>query len=210
MHKNPNPAVPGYDGPRKTALESLRLFCIGCMCGSFSQVSDCPSVDCAFYLYRMGIIEDGASRRLLKVIKTYCDGCAPGGDVAGCAAGKNYLDLVPCPVWPYRRGVSPYYSAEAREQRRARTIPLFGTAAQEADYAPRMETEPGRVKHPRLSRRLVRGFVRECGFAEHYATLPRVERHGDCTPREFPDKYARARARGLVATPWGLYRLATT
>ena len=78
------PAVPGFDGPRKTALESIRLFCIGCMGGSFALVAECPSVDCIFYPYRSGAIEPGASRRLLKVIRSHCDICAPGGDVAGC------------------------------------------------------------------------------------------------------------------------------
>jgi len=139
MPRNTKLAVPGFDGPRKTALESIRLFCIGCMGGKFSLVTDCPSVDCIFYPYRMGIIPDGASRRLLKVIKTCCDGCAPGGDVAGCTAGRNFLDLTPCPIWPYRRGVSPYYSVEAREQRRTRALSLFGNAAHGADSGPRID-----------------------------------------------------------------------
>lgn len=136
MPKNIKPAVPGFDGPRKTALESIRLFCIGCMGGSFALVSECPSVDCAFYPYRSGVIEAGASRRLLRVIRSYCDTCPPGGDVAGCTAGRNFLDLAPCPIWPFRSGRSPYYSAEARAQRRARAISLFGNATQEADSIP--------------------------------------------------------------------------
>jgi len=144
------PAVPGFDGPRKTALESIRLFCVQCMGGSFALVAECPSVDCIFYPYRSGAIEPGASRRLLRVIRSYCDACAPGGDVAACTAGKNYLDLSPCPVWPYRMGRSPYYSAEAREQRRARAISLFGIATQEANSAPRIDgtREGGTSGHP--------------------------------------------------------------
>ena len=130
--------APAFDGPRKTALESIRLFCVGCMGGSFALVTDCPSVDCAFYPYRSGAIEAGASRRLLKVIRAYCDGCAPDSDVGGCTAGKIYLDLSPCPIWPFRSGRSPYYSAEAREQRRTRAISLFGNATQEADSLPRI------------------------------------------------------------------------
>jgi len=139
MPKKSKPAVPGYDGPRKTALESIRLFCLGCMGGARSLVAECPTSDCIFFPYRSGVITDGASRRLLKVIKSYCDTCAPGGDVAACTAGRNFLDLAPCPAWPYRRGVSPYYSAEAREQRRTRAISLFGSAAQGADPAPRID-----------------------------------------------------------------------
>ena len=74
-------AVPGFDGPRKTAFESIRLFCIGCMGGSFALVTDCQSTDCAFHSYRSGTIEAGASRRLLRVIRSYCDGCALCVDV---------------------------------------------------------------------------------------------------------------------------------
>ena len=132
MPKNNKPAVPGFDGPSKTTLESLRLFCIGCMGGSFSLVTDCPSTGCLFYPYRSGVIETGASRRLLKVIKSYCEACTPGGNVAGCTAGSCYLSLAPCPVWPFRRGVSPYYSAKTREARRARALSLFGARDAEA------------------------------------------------------------------------------
>ncbi|WP_043599983.1 hypothetical protein [Solidesulfovibrio magneticus] len=130
------PAVPGFDGPRKTALESIRLHCVQCQGGSFALVADCSSKDCLFYPYRSGSIEPGASRRLLKVIRSYCDTCAPGGNVAGCTAGRCYLDLSACPIWPFRSGRSPYYSAEVREQRRARAISLFGNTTQEGDSAP--------------------------------------------------------------------------
>ena len=155
MPKKTKLAVTGFDGPRKTALESIRLFCVQCMGGQRNLVADCPSVDCAFHAYRSGVIEAGASRRLLRVIRSYCDGCAPGGDVAGCTAGKIYLDLSPCPIWPFRSGRSPYYSAEAREQRRARAISLFGTATQEADSGPGFHgnTTAGTTGHPAASGR---------------------------------------------------------
>lgn len=155
MPKKIKPAVPGFDGPRKTALESIRLFCIGCMGGSFALVTKCPSVNCAFHAYRSGAIEAGASRRLLKVIRSYCDGCALGGDVAGCTAGRNFLDLTPCPIWPFRSGRSPYYSAEARAQRRARAISLFGNATQEADSGPGFHgnATAGTTGHPAASGR---------------------------------------------------------
>ena len=150
MPKKIKPAVPGFDGPRKTALESIRLFCVGCMGGQRNLVVECPTSDCIFHPYRSGAIEAGASRRLLKMIKSYCDTCAPGGDVAGCTAGRNFLDLAPCPIWPYRRGVSPYYSATAREQRRARALSLFGNATQEADSLPGLNGNAanGTTGHP--------------------------------------------------------------
>ena len=129
------PSAPGFDGPRKTSLESIRLHCVQCMGGSFALVTDCPSTACVFFPYRSGVIEAGKSRRLLRVIRSYCDGCASGGDANGCTAGRCYLSLAPCPVWPFRSGRSPYYSAEVREQRRARALSLFGTATQEADCA---------------------------------------------------------------------------
>lgn len=135
MPKSLKKPVPGYDGPRKTSLESIRLFCIACMGGSFALVASCTSTTCPFHGHRMGVIEPGASRRLLKVIKSYCDTCALGGDVTGCTAGRCFLDLAPCPVWPFRNGRSPYYSVEAREQRRVRANYLFGNVTQEADCA---------------------------------------------------------------------------
>jgi len=54
-------------------------------------------------------------------------------------AGKVFMDLTPCPIWPYRRGVSPYFSAKVREQRRERALSLFGRAAQEADCPARID-----------------------------------------------------------------------
>ena len=120
------------------------------MGGSFALVSECPSMDCVFHAYRLGVIPDGVSRRLLKVIRSYCDGCATGGEVAACTAGKNFLDLSACPIWPFRSGRSPYYSAEAREQRRVRAISLFGNATQEADFLPRIDgsAASGNAGHP--------------------------------------------------------------
>ena len=135
MPKKVKVAVPGYGGPRKTALESIRLFCIGCMGGSFALVTDCPSTACAFHAYRSGVIEPGASRRLLRVIKDYCAACAPEGDVGGCTAGKIYLDLSPCPVWPFRAGSNPYYGDKRRERLREHAI----RSGSEANFRPRLD-----------------------------------------------------------------------
>lgn len=135
MPKKSTPAVPGYDGPRKTALESIRLHCVQCMGGSFALVADCPSPACLFFPYRSGVIDPGASRRLLKVLKAYCDGCAPGGDVAGCTAGRCYLDLSPCPVWPFRSGRSPYYGEGRKERLREHAI----RSGSEANFRPRLD-----------------------------------------------------------------------
>jgi hypothetical protein len=136
MPKKTKPAVPGFDGPRKTALESIRLFCVGCMGGSFALVAECPSVDCIFYRYRTGTIEPGADRRLMRIIKTYCaEQCLPQEDPAGCTAGKAYLDLSPCPVWPFRLGRNPYYGDERRERLREQAI----SSGWEANFRPRLD-----------------------------------------------------------------------
>ena len=134
MPKKTKLAVTGFDGPRKTALESIRLFCVQCMGGQRNLVADCPSTGCIFFNYRMGEIADGASRRLLRVIRTYCGGCAPGGDVAGCTAGKIYLALSPCPLWPFRAGSNPYYGDKRRERLREHAI----RSGSEANFRPRL------------------------------------------------------------------------
>ena len=138
MAKKDKPALPGFDGPRKTALESIRLFCVQCMGGSPSLVTDCPSSNCVLYPYRSGAIADGASRRLLKVIKTFCDGCAPCGDVAGCTASRCYLSLDPCPVWPFRNGTNPYIGRVQREKLRQHAQKQLDLVGREARFRPRL------------------------------------------------------------------------
>ena len=122
MPKKSKPALSGYDGPRKTSLESIRLHCRQCMGDNLALIRDCVTAACALHAYRSGEIEEGASRRLLRVVRTFCDTCAADGDVAGCGAGKTYQSLPPCPLWPYRMGKSPYTSARVRDQRRARAV----------------------------------------------------------------------------------------
>ena len=108
----------GYEGKRLTPLAAIRTVCRSCMGNSAQLVADCSSDACPLHPYRSGVIEPGASRRLLRIIKTFCATCAADGDVAACTAGKPYLDLPVCPVWPYRLGRSPYISASVREKRR--------------------------------------------------------------------------------------------
>ena len=122
MTKKIKPALRGYDGPRKTSLESIRLHCKQCMGDHLALIRDCATGACALHPYRSGEIEEGASRRLLKVIRSFCDTCAADGDVGGCGAGKTYQSLPPCPLWPYRTGRSPYVTQRVRDQRRARAV----------------------------------------------------------------------------------------
>jgi len=103
---NPIP-LPGFEGKRRTPLLAIRAFCLACMGGSAPLVAECAASTCPFHGQRMGTIEPGADRRLVRVIKSYCGQCLSAEDQAACTAGKGYLDLSPCPCWPYRTGRNP-------------------------------------------------------------------------------------------------------
>jgi len=134
MPKKSSSAIPGYDGKRRTALESLRAFCVSCMGGQPSLVAGCPSGDCTLFPYRSGEIEDGADRRLTRVIKSYCsEQCLPAEDPAGCTAGKKYLEHAACALWPFRRGRNPYYGDARRERLRQHAL----VAGSEANFVAR-------------------------------------------------------------------------
>lgn len=135
MPKKLRAAVPGFDGPRKTALESLRLHCVQCMGGQRALVTECPSSGCLFFPYRSGSIEDGADRRLLRIIKGYCEACEPDGNPSACTACKKFLDLDPCWVWPFRTGRSPYYGEGRREKLRQHAL----ASGSEAYFRPRLD-----------------------------------------------------------------------
>ena len=139
MPNKTSPAVAGFDGPRKTALESIRAFCLSCMGGSRTLVTCCQTTVCGFYAYRMGVIEPGAPRRLLRVVRTYCEACAPEGDVKGCTAGRCYLSLDPCPVWPFRTGSNPYITQTQREKLRRHAQEQYNLAGPEARFRPRID-----------------------------------------------------------------------
>lgn len=138
MTKQAQQSVANFDGPRRTALESIRAFCLQCMAGARSLVADCPSTECGFYGYRMGSISDGAPRQLLKVVKSYCAACAPEGDVGGCTAGRCYLSLDPCPVWPFRFGKNPHIGREQRDKLRQHAQRQYKLAGGEARFRPRI------------------------------------------------------------------------
>lgn len=126
----------GYEGKRLTPLAAIRSMCRSCMGNSAQLVAHCVSEACPLHPYRTGAIQPGASRRLLWVIKTFCVTCAADGDAARCTAGKPYLSLPACPLWPYRRGTSPFVSAEVREKRRELGLKYgFGTAQEPVSRA---------------------------------------------------------------------------
>ncbi len=156
---NPIP-LPGFEGKRRTPLLAIRAFCVECMGGSAQLVAECAASTCPFHGQRMGTIDPGASRRLLKVIKSYCAGqCQSQEDPAGCSAGKGYLGLAPCPCWPYRLGRNPYFSEKARAERRERGLKYGFGAAQEPVSLSRIdETPPAHTfPHPDHERRPVAG-----------------------------------------------------
>jgi len=136
--------LPGFEGKRRTPLLAIRTFCLACMGGSAQLVAECPSTTCRLYAYRTGAIEPGADRRLLRVITAYCAGqCLPTEDPAGCTAGKEYLDLGPCSLWPYRRGRNPFFSEAARVKRREQGLRYgFGTVQDPVSRSRIDETPP--------------------------------------------------------------------
>ena len=137
------PVVPGFEGKRRTALESIRRFCLACMGGSAPLVAECASTTCTFHGYRMGVIEEGADRRLVRVIAGYCrEQCQPGEEPATCTAGKVFMDLEPCGLWPFRTGRNPYISAEQREKLRRHAQEQYQLAGGGARFRPRTIETP--------------------------------------------------------------------
>jgi len=131
MPKKKASQLAGYEGKRLTPLAAIRSMCRSCMGNGAQLVADCVSEACPLHPYRSGAIEAGASRRLLRVIKTFCATCAADSDAAACTAGRAYLSLPACPLWPYRLGRSPFVSAEVRERRRELGLKYGFGAAQE-------------------------------------------------------------------------------
>lgn len=156
---NPIP-LPGFEGKRRTPLLAIRAFCVECMGGSAQLVAECASTACPYHGQRMGTIEPGADRRLLRVIKSYCAGqCLPGEDPAGCSARKEYLGQSPCPCWPYRLGRNPFYSDATREMRRRQGLQYgFGTV-QDTVSRSRIDemASPHNLAHHKYERRPFEG-----------------------------------------------------
>jgi len=114
---NSNPVR--FTGKRRTPLTAIRAYCLWCCGNSSREVELCPSTDCALYFYRLGKIPAGASRRLLKVIRSRCLECVDGpGEVTRCAAHEAFAGQPPCPLWLYRFGRNPNISEKARTKRR--------------------------------------------------------------------------------------------
>ncbi len=109
-----------------TALRAIRLTCSYCMGERRDFIRECQAstdsnAPCALHPYRMGSIEPGASRRLLKVAREFCLACAGGpGGVKDCTAGPGCAakGFVPCVLFPFRLGKSPNIREETRIQRR--------------------------------------------------------------------------------------------
>ena len=133
-----------YQGKRQSPLASIRAFCVWCMGGQPSEVVVCPSDNCALYLYRIGIIPEGVSRSLTRVIKAKCADCKPEG-AADCNAFQAYEIHPPCPCWPFRMGRNPNISAETRERLRERGKRQMNFAAPRPESGPRINPEQPRL-----------------------------------------------------------------
>lgn len=134
------PTVPGFTGPRLTPLRAIAAFCRECFGG---PAVDCASVECPFFKYRTGTIEDGASRQLVRVIKRYCaEQCLPQESPAGCTACVEYRGLASCACWPYRMGRNPYIGDEQRSKLRQHAREQYQLAGGEARFRPRIDGRP--------------------------------------------------------------------
>lgn len=133
------PSVPGYAGPHLTPLKAIAAFCRQCFGG---QAKDCASTGCPFWPYRQGTIPEGASRQMVRIIKSYCAGCLPAENPKDCSACVEYRGLAPCPCWPYRLGRNPYIGPEVREMRRRRAVEQYQLAGGEARFRPRTDARP--------------------------------------------------------------------
>ncbi|KAF0231749.1 MAG: hypothetical protein FD177_2720 [Desulfovibrionaceae bacterium] len=124
------------DSKRRKPLQAIRAFCLWCSGGSPLEVRLCPANGCAFYPYRGGVIAPGASRSLLKAIKTRCLDCKPDG-AADCDAFEAYETHPPCPCWPFRMGRNPNIGAEQREKQRRQGKRQMNFTGQWRESAPR-------------------------------------------------------------------------
>lgn len=89
-----------------TPLQSIRKECLYCMGGSFKLVNDCETITCALWPYRAGVIQSGADRRLLRIIRAFCLECVEGyAEVKNCT-GKM-IDGHKCNFHHYRLGKRP-------------------------------------------------------------------------------------------------------
>jgi len=136
---NKQPSIPGFAGPRLTPLRAIATYCRECFGG---LASDCTPTDCIFWLYRTGTIPEGASRQLVRIIKSYCAGCLPGENPAGCSACIEYRGLAPCACWPFRMGRNPYYGDEQREKLRQHALRQLELTGSQALFAPRIDATP--------------------------------------------------------------------
>ncbi len=133
------PSIPGFTGKRLTPLRAIATFCRECFGG---PAKDCTSVDCPFHPYRTGIIPGGASRQIVKVVKSYCAGCLPRENPSGCSACVEYRGMAPCACWPFRNGKNPYYGPEQREKLRRHAQDRLTLLGSQAIFAPRIDATP--------------------------------------------------------------------
>jgi hypothetical protein len=93
--------------PKKfTPLQSIRKQCLYCMGGSFKLVNECETITCVLWSYRTGIIQPGADRRLLRIIRAFCLECVEGYTEVKNCTGKM-VDGHKCNFHQYRCGKRP-------------------------------------------------------------------------------------------------------
>ena len=111
---------------RRSPLDSIRSFCVDCLGGSPSAVTDCNDTACPFLAYRHGVALPRGHHAPLRACKRYCaEYCQAGAgrdEVANCQGDEAIHG--PCPMFPFRMGRNPNISEETRAARSKRALKL--------------------------------------------------------------------------------------
>jgi len=141
---------PIFQGKRRSPLDGIRAYCLWCCGGSPSEVNRCPSDECACHPYRLGAIQSGASRSLIKAIKDRCADCMPEG-AEECDAYQEYEHHPACPLWPFRLGRNPNYGLAQREERKRRGKKQKNFSAPQTHPGSRIDPRRGSGTSPRMA-----------------------------------------------------------
>lgn len=97
----------------KTPLEAIRAQCVECVGGAVKEIATCDC-RCAFHKYRMG-----KGKPSVKVIRAFCMEC-----MCGAHSAVRECQTETCPLWIYRFGVRPAFTAsQMKKISRRRSVP---------------------------------------------------------------------------------------
>ena len=94
--------------PKQDPLKSIRAFCLECQGESAQAVAECADTACPFYPHRHETTLAEGRHSPVLACRAYCfANCLPGAgadEVKDC--GGDAALLGPCPVFPFRLGLS--------------------------------------------------------------------------------------------------------